>query len=87
MIRRRIVFSGCVQGVGFRWRARQAAALYGCTGFCRNEWDGTVTLEIQGEQEQIDKVIEALQRGRYVEIEGMEITPLSLREERDFYTE
>ena len=29
MIRKRIVFSGRVQGVGFRWRAEQAARLLG----------------------------------------------------------
>ena len=44
MIRKHIVFTGQVQGVGFRWRARQAANLYGCTGWCRNERDGSVTM-------------------------------------------
>ena len=48
MIRKRITFTGQVQGVGFRWRARQAAQLYNCTGWCRNDWDGSVTMEIQG---------------------------------------
>ena len=48
MIRKHIIFTGQVQGVGFRWRAREAARLYGCTGWCRNEWDGSVTMEIQG---------------------------------------
>ena len=33
MIRRHISFSGWVQGVGFRYRARYAASLYGCTGW------------------------------------------------------
>lgn len=51
---KRIVFYGSVQGVGFRWRARHAAEHFGCTGWCRNEWDGTVTMEIQGEEESID---------------------------------
>ena len=46
MIRRHIAFYGWVQGVGFRYRARHAAELYGCTGWVRNEWDGTVTMEI-----------------------------------------
>ncbi len=32
MIRRHIVFTGSVQGVGFRYRARHATELYGCTG-------------------------------------------------------
>ena len=39
MIRKHITFSGWVQGVRFRYRARHAADLYGCTGCVRNEWD------------------------------------------------
>ena len=64
MIRKRIIFTGRVQGVGFRWRARQAAVLYDCTGWCRNDPDGAVTMEIQGKEEAIDRVIEDL-RSRY----------------------
>lgn len=58
MIRRHITFYGWVQGVGFRYRAHHAAVLYGCTGWERNEWDGSVTMEIQGTEEIIDKVID-----------------------------
>ena len=72
MIRRRIVFYGWVQGVGFRYRAYHAANLYGCTGWVRNEWDGSVTMEIQGKEEQIDSVILAIERGTYVRIENMD---------------
>ena len=88
MIRRRIIFTGRVQGVGFRWRARQAAGLYGCTGWCRNEWDGTVAMEIQGEEEAIDRVIQAIHSGRYVWIQKMDVTSLPLEpDERSFGTE
>ena len=76
MIRKRIVFHGSVQGVGFRWRARQAANLYGCTGWCRNDRSGTVTMEIQGTEKQISLVLEAIHNGRYIRIERMEETPL-----------
>ena len=72
MIRKHIIFHGWVQGVGFRWRARQAADLYGCTGWVRNEWDGTVSMEIQGTEEAIDKVIMSIESGRYVQIENMD---------------
>ncbi len=71
MIRRRILFYGWVQGVGFRYRALHAAGLYGCTGWVRNEWDGSVTMEIQGTEEAIDSVILAIERGSYVRIENM----------------
>lgn len=72
MVRRHIRFFGRVQGVGFRYRAGQAASLFSCTGWCRNEWDGTVTMEIQGTEESIDRVIMAIEAGRYVLIENME---------------
>ena len=72
MIRKHIVFQGFVQGVGFRYRACRAADLYGCTGWVQNEWDGSVAMEIQGEEKQIDQVILAIERGTYVRIENIE---------------
>ena len=87
MIRRQIVFTGHVQGVGFRYRARHAASLYGCTGWVRNEWDGSVTMQIQGNPEDINRVIQAIQAGRYVEIEKMDGREMPLEDERDFRTE
>ena len=73
MIRKRIVFTGWVQGVGFRYRARRAADLLGVTGWVRNVYDGSVTMEIQGTEEQIDEVILAIGRGHYVRIENMDV--------------
>lgn len=85
MIRKHIVFYGSVQGVGFRYRASHAAELYGCSGFVRNEWDGSVTMEIQGEEASIDQVILAIERGTYVRIENMEVKTLPiLEDERSF---
>ena len=65
-----------MQGVGFRWRAGQAARLYDCTGWCRNEWDGSVTMEIQGEEEAVDKVLESLENGRFIWIHNMDVTEM-----------
>ena len=53
MIRKQIVFHGWVQGVGFRYRAIQAANKNGAAGWVRNDPGGTVTMEIQGTEEQI----------------------------------
>lgn len=72
MVRKHILFSGRVQGVGFRYRAVKAAEMYGCTGWVRNDWNGTVTMEIQGTEEQIDQVIRAIERGRFIRIEHMD---------------
>ena len=49
-IRKRMVFQGRVQGVGFRWHARHAALALGLTGWVKNEYDGSVTMEIQGSE-------------------------------------
>ena len=88
MIRRSYTFTGRVQGVGFRWRAEKAANLYRCTGWCRNEWDGSVSMEIQGREEDIDKVILCIEAGRYVLIENMRVKELLLADgERCFRTE
>ena len=67
--------------MGFRWRARQAADLYGCTGWVRNEWDGTVSMEIQGTEEAIDNVIMSIESGRYVQIENMDVKILPVNPE------
>ncbi|MBQ6362208.1 MAG: acylphosphatase [Lachnospiraceae bacterium] len=88
LIRKRIAFYGWVQGVGFRWRARNAADLYGCTGWVRNEYDGSVQMEIQGEEAQIDQVILAIERGRYVRIENMKVKNIPVIEgEYGFFAE
>ena len=71
-MRRRLRFRGTVQGVGFRWRARQAARLAGATGWVRNNADGSGSLELQGLEEQIDLVLQRLGDSRYIRIETVE---------------
>ena len=71
VLRRRYRLFGAVQGVGLRWRLRHAAETLGLAGWVRNEPDGSVTLELQGTEEQIDGVILAVERGTYVQIENL----------------
>ena len=78
MVRKRIRFYGEVQGVGFRYTARHAADYYGCTGWVSNMWDGSVAMEIQGEEEQIYRVIRSLTQGRWIRIEKMDILHIHL---------
>ena len=88
IIRKHITFYGWVQGVGFRYRARSAAQLTGATGWVRNEYDGSVTMEIQGTEEQIDQVILMIERGTYVRIENMACQSIPiLEDERGFRTD
>ena len=67
-IRKRIVFHGRVQGVGFRYTAKYLAQSLGLTGWVRNEWDGTVTLEIQGREMLINKLLVGLNHNQFITI-------------------
>lgn len=49
----RIVFSGTVQGVGFRWAAERAANSIGLTGWVKNCPDGTVEVVCEGKEKDI----------------------------------
>lgn len=54
---------GHVQGVGFRYAARRAAELYDVYGFVRNEPDGTVYIEAEGETLNLDMYLEWCRKG------------------------
>ena len=53
-IREAISFYGRVQGVGFRYKLGYLAQMYSVTGWARNEYDGSVSTELQGLEEDID---------------------------------
>ncbi len=83
-VRKRIVFHGRVQGVGFRYNARYLAQSMGLTGWVRNEYDGTVTMEVQGRQFLIFKLMEGLNNGRFINISWIDSEDIPLEEERGF---
>ena len=86
-VRKYIVFYGIVQGVGFRYRARYAADHFGATGWVKNESDGSVSMEIQGTESQIDQVIQAIEKGTYIVIENMRVDIIPVRsDEYGFHT-
>ncbi len=60
MIAKRIIFTGRVQGVGFRFTVRRAASRRLLNGFVRNVPDGTVEMLAQGRPEDIDDCIQDL---------------------------
>ncbi len=49
LIRCLLTVTGLVQGVGFRYAAREEARRLGLNGRVRNEDDGSVTLDVEGE--------------------------------------
>ena len=86
IIRKAIRVRGSVQGVGFRYRTKYAADSYGVTGWVRNEPDGSVSMELQGTEEQIDKVFISINQGTYILIEQMDARTIPvIEDEYGFY--
>jgi acylphosphatase len=59
--RRRVIFSGRVQGVGFRATTRWLARGFDLAGYVRNLPDDRVELLVEGEPAEIDQLLAALQ--------------------------
>ena len=67
------IVSGHVQGVGFRWATLEQAERLGLSGSVRNEADGTVRVEIEGER--ADELLAWLYSGPpHAEVETVAVT-------------
>ena len=87
LVRRQLLLSGDVQGVGLRWRARHAAEAYGLTGWIRNDRKGTVSMQLQGTEAGIDRLLESLEGSPYVRLEEVRARKLPvIPDERSFLT-
>lgn len=86
MIRKHFRFTGRVQGVGFRYRAKYAANGMCITGWVKNEWDGSVVMEAQGTEEAIDRMLIMINKSDYIVIDSIESRVIPLEEhENSFY--
>ena len=83
-VRKHITFYGRVQGVGFRYTAKYLAQSMDLTGWVENEWDGTVTMEVQGSEILINKLLVGLNNNRFITIEWMDAKEIPLKEESSF---
>ena len=63
MIARRVVVSGRVQGVGFRWSTRTQAQALGIVGWVRNRVDGSVEAVFEGDAAAVASRVEWARRG------------------------
>lgn len=63
MVQLKIIVSGTVQGVGFRYFTQMKAVQFGITGWVKNQQDGTVEIVATGEQEDLNQFINELRQG------------------------
>ena len=70
-IRKEFHFEGNVQNIGFRFEVQSHAKPLGITGYAKNNDDGTVTVQLQGNLEDINRVISDLQNIDRIQIDSM----------------
>lgn len=79
MIRKHIIVHGRVQGVGFRYITSSIAIKCNVTGWVRNEYDGTVEIEVQGADHRVDLFIQEISEGnRFARVDFLDITDIPL---------
>ncbi len=83
-VRKKLVFKGRVQSVGFRYRAKYLAEQLGLTGFVQNLDNGDVLMEVQGAEKMIRDMILCLEDSKPIRIEGIEEEPLPVKKEKGF---
>lgn len=84
MIRRKYRFYGRVQGVGFRYRCYHLASVLHLSGNVKNEYDGSVTMEIQGDINMITGMIEKLKSEPFIDITRYTYQNMDVKKERGF---
>ena len=57
MIAKRAIYSGRVQGVGFRFSTKQIATGFDVLGWVKNLSNGTVELQVKGDPEEVDEFL------------------------------
>lgn len=73
---RHVLVSGRVQGVGFRWSARERAQDLGLAGWVRNLPDGKVELMLEGEEGAVTSMLVWLGKGPPgARVTGVEAVP------------
>ncbi len=86
MRRVRVIISGTVQEVNFRWVTKTQAQTRVLTGWVKNTIDGKVETEIQGDEESIVSMIEFLKRGpRSAEVTDVQIEDIEIIKESDSF--
>jgi len=69
-----LTLQGDVQGVGLRWSCRSRAWWHGLGGWVRNDAQGTVSLEIEGSEQAVNRFIDWLrQNPGYARIDKLTI--------------
>jgi acylphosphatase len=67
-----VLFTGRVQGVGFRYATLQVAKEFEVAGFVRNLPDGRVELDVEGRPDEVGRFVDAVAERMHGYIRKME---------------
>ena len=85
IVRYYILFTGRVQGVGFRWQVNTLASQLKLTGTVKNRDDGRVEAYVQGPKDKILDLVQKLRSlGPYVRVDDYQIKEVPVIEESNF---
>lgn len=85
-IRKEFHFEGNVQNIGFRFEVQSHAKPLGITGYAKNNEDGSVTAQLQGSLEDMNRVISDLYNIDRIQIDSITEKEIPLDYyENDFY--
>lgn len=70
-MRKHFLITGKVQNTGFRTRANHFANGMGLKGWVKNNPDGSVEMEVQGTEEQINMLLVRINQSDYIEIDNI----------------
>jgi len=74
----KIVLSGRVQGVGYRYYTESRAHKYNIKGYVRNTLDNKVELVCQGEQEELKAFVREIKKGpAFAVVTNADIQPIA----------
>lgn len=86
MITTQIIIVGLVQGVSFRHYAKKTAMSLGLTGFAKNLKDGSVEVLVQGNKDNINKLIDWCKKGtEQAKVENIKIKEINLTEKFNLF--
>ena len=82
-MRARMIVSGVVQGVGFRWFTQRAANQLNLAGWVHNEPNGSVSAEVEGDAGLVKDFIHELKAGnRYAHVNRIDETPVNVEHDQ-----
>ncbi|TCJ04914.1 acylphosphatase [Cytobacillus praedii] len=84
IIRKKVIFSGKVQKVGFRLEIHCIAQRMKVTGWVKNVEDGSVEAEIQGEESKINFLVHCMQSLKRASVKKVTMIDAPIKDDENF---